>query len=97
MSGNNTEQSWMCAVAFAEAGEWETARSMIPQPRKSQWARLFEQAFMAAAFAEEGLPEEAKRIMDDRPQSSRRIRKFLDSVGLRDARATYGVVDGAAW
>ena len=85
------ERSWMCAVTFAEAGEWETARSMTPLPTKSRWANYFEQVFMAVAFAEEGMPEEALRLVAKK-QPSKRIKNFVNSIGLRDARMTYGVM-----
>lgn len=87
----DNNRSWMSAVTFAEAGEWETARSMIPLPTKSRWAEIFEQTFMAAAFAEEGMHEEAQRLIAPE-QQGKRIRKFLESTGLRHARMTYGVL-----
>lgn len=93
---SNNERSWMGAVTFAEAGEWETARAMTPLPRKSRWAEFFEQTMMAVAFAEEGLPEEAKRLAGmKRPQ--KRINNFLDSIGLRrDVRMTYAILQESA-
>jgi len=96
-SETNNDRSWMDAVTFAEAGEWETARSMAPLPTKSKWAEFFEQVFMAAAFAEEGLHEEAKQLMGMKRQPPQRIKNFLDSIGLRDVRMTYGILqEGAA-
>ena len=93
----HTERCWMDAVTFAEAGEWETARTMIPLPSKSKWSELFEKVFMAVAFAEEGMPEEAKRIMGAKPAVPKRINNFLHSIGLQNARMAYGVLqEGAA-
>lgn len=94
---NNIERSWMDAVTFAEAGEWETARTMVPLPMKSKWAAFFEQTFMAVAFAEEGLHEEAQILAGTKRQAPKRIKSFLDSIGLRDVRMTYGILqEGAA-
>lgn len=93
----NSERSWMCAVTFAEAGEWETARAMTPLPSKSRWAEVFEQTMMAVAFAEEGLHEEAKRLAGINQRPQKRINNFLDSIGLRrDARVTYAILQESA-
>jgi hypothetical protein len=55
------EKSVMTAVTFAEAGEWETARWYAAPPGKARpWAWI-ERHLVAAAFAEEGLHEEALR------------------------------------
>ncbi len=58
----DSEKSWMTAVTFAEAGEWETARYYAPHPRKSRLLAWIERHLEAAAFAEEGLHDEAMRI-----------------------------------
>lgn len=93
----NSDRSWMSAVTFAEAGEWETARAMTPLPGKSRWADLFEQTFMAVAFAEEGMHEEAKRLADMKQQSQNGIHNFLDSIGLRrDVRMAYAILQERA-
>ena len=92
----NSERSWMNAVTFAEAGEWETAITMTPLPTKSKWAEFFEQTFMAVAFAEEGMNEEAQRLVGMKQQPSKRIKNFLDSIGLRDVRMTYGSLQEGA-
>lgn len=92
----NNERSWMAAVTFAEAGEWETARSLVPLPAKRKWVERLEQIFMAVAFAEEGMHEEAKRLLGMKQQPPR-INNFLDSIGLRGVRMTYGILqEGAA-
>jgi len=92
-----SERSWMSAVTFAEAGEWETARAMTPLPTKSRWAELFEQTMMAVAFAEEGLHDEAKRLAGMKQQPQKRINNFLDSIGLRrDVRMTYAILQESA-
>lgn len=90
---SNSDRSWMSAVTFAEAGEWETARALTPLTAKSRWAELFEQIMMAAAFAEEGLSEEAKLLAGLNRQPQKRINNFLDSIGLRhNVRMTYAVL-----
>jgi len=86
------ERSWMVAVTFAEAGEWETARRMTPLPSKSRWSQFWEQTFMAVAFAEEGMPEEAMRLVGAKEQLPKRISTFLDSIGLRDVKMAYGIL-----
>jgi len=97
-NGKNNERNWMDAVTFAEAGEWETAISMTPLPTKSKWAQFFEQIFMAVAFAEEGLHEEALLLAGMKKQAPKRIESFLDSIGLRNVKMTYGVLqEEAVW
>jgi hypothetical protein len=94
---NMTERNWMNAVTFAEAGEWETAIAMTPLPSKRKWAQFFEQVFMAVAFAEEGLHEEALILAGAKTQAPKRIKSFLDSIGLQNVRMTYGILqEGAA-
>lgn len=94
----DNDRSWMSAVTFAEAGEWETARTMIPLPSKNRWAEFLERTFMAVAFAEAGMPEEAVRLVGMKQQAPKRIKTFLESIGLRDARITYGVLqEEAVW
>lgn len=61
MKPTDDEKNVMTAVTFAEAGEWETARWYAAPPGKARpWAWI-ERHLVAAAFAEEGLPEEALR------------------------------------
>ena len=85
------DRSWMSAVTFAEAGEWETALSMTPLPAaKGRWAEFLEKTFMAVAFAEEGMPDEALRLVGAKAHPQRRIATFLDSIGLRDVKMAYG-------
>jgi hypothetical protein len=90
------ERSWMVAVTFAEAGEWETARAMTPLPRKSKWAAFLEQAFMAVAYAEEGMHEEAQRIVGMKQRPPKRISSFIESLGLQNARLAYGIMQEGA-
>lgn len=56
-------QSWTTAITFAEAGEWETARSFMPVSRRNPVIAWFENLCMAVTFAEQGMHDEAVRIM----------------------------------
>ena len=62
-------KDWWIAVAFAEAGEWDTAREMIPDSEPKTETGWLGRIFAAVAFAEEGLHDEALRIAggDKRP------------------------------
>jgi len=65
--GKTTErfQDWMKAITFAEAGEWETAQTMIPAPLTSSTISMTENIFMAAAFAEAGEWETARQMIPE--------------------------------
>lgn len=93
-------QGWMMAVTFAEAGEWDTARKMIPPAKGKHVLGLILKTFMAAAFAEEGLHAEALRMLDGQSQhkhpAHHSIRDFLDTIGLSDVPVTYAVVAARA-
>lgn len=89
-------RGWMMAITFAEAGEWETAREMLPATGRKKEAGYLERAFMAVAFAEEGMPEEAVRIMDNQPHHVPGLGDFLDAIGLRGVPVTYAVLAGRA-
>jgi len=53
-NSQHQKKSWMAAVAFAEAGEWDTAREMMPVgPRRAEVTSL-DRLFAAASFAEAG-------------------------------------------
>jgi hypothetical protein len=55
-------KDWWSAVAFAEVGEWDTAREMIPDSKPNTEIGWLGRIFAAVAFAEEGLHDEALRI-----------------------------------
>jgi hypothetical protein len=88
----NTFQQWMSAITFAEAGEWETARQMSPVCAQKSIISQFDQTFMATAFAEEGLYDEAVRIAEDVDCQTAAIDTFLQSLGLDGVRTTYLVL-----
>ena len=88
----NPEQGWMNAITFAEAGEWDIAREMMPKGRDPHAISWFQKTFMAAAFAEEGLHAEALLVMDSPvPAANTANDAFLRSLGLNGIRMTYGV------
>ncbi len=85
-------QGWTNAITFAEAGEWDTARRMMPKGRDRHAIGWLQKIFMAAAFAEEGMQDEARRIMNSpRPVAATSADAFLHNLGLGGIRMTYGV------
>ena len=87
----NAFQKWMTAITFAEAGEWETAKKMMPVTIRSRAINRFEKIFMAAAFAEEGLHAEAITLAERSSLQAPSGDDFLRSLGLGGIRMTYGV------
>ncbi len=84
MNPTDDERSWMTAVTFAEAGEWETARLYAPRPRKGRLLAWIERHIVAAAFAEEGLHEDALRIAGiERPADDDALDAILGGRGIR--------------
>lgn len=88
----------MAAVAFAEAGERETALKMAGlEPADSGYlsriANQIERTFAEVAFAEANCPEYCHTSVKQ-PQKKRRpvtLARFLKDVGLQDARVSYCV------
>lgn len=86
-------QSWTTAITFAEAGEWQTARSFMPPTRRSRLAAWLEKTAMAVAFAEADMAEEALRCVAPADATApAAVRSFLELCGLDQAHLTYGVV-----
>jgi len=84
-------QDNMMAAAFAEAGEWDTAREMAPESELNAKLTWFDKIFMAVAFAEAGLPDEAVRMTEFK--AAPRVKaSILDELGLSGVRMTYGTV-----
>jgi len=86
------QSSWMTAITFAEAGEWQTALELIGVGGSGRMNRMVEKHFTAAAFAEAGLHEEALEILDGRMKPGKDINDFLVAIGLHDVRVTYAVL-----
>lgn len=85
--------SWMNAVTFAEAGEFETARQMMPVTQKAgNTLTWFDKVFMSVTFAEAGLQEEAIDIMKVKPVETSGAADFLETIGLKGVRITYGTM-----
>jgi hypothetical protein len=85
-------EAWFAAVAFAEQGEYETARQVAASPirevgKAPRILPSLSTTFAAAAFAEENCPEEALEILS----GSRRRNSFLEGVGLTGVRVRYGL------
>ena len=52
-------KNWMSAITFAEAGEWATAREMMPDGMVNKKISWFSSIFMAVAFAENDMRDDA--------------------------------------
>ena len=86
-------EAWSSAVAFAEAGERETALEFVDavasrDRERTTVAQHVSDAFSAVAFAEEGCHEMAREIME----SGKGPKGFLERVGLKDVPVHYAVV-----
>ena len=91
----------MAAVAFAEAGEWDTARRLSPGARPGRLRAWLERHLVAAALAEEGLHEEAVRTLRPPPPAPPRAPPRpvdpLDALlAARGVRMLAGVAPSAA-
>lgn len=91
--GHMVYRSWMNAITFAEAGEWETARAMIPpaRPTGREVTSLF-RIFAAAALAEGGMPMAAITFLEHAQLEKPEQEDFLKVLGLDRFRLTYGVM-----
>lgn len=89
-------QRWFAAVAFAEAGERETALEMIGVPaavakNPAGVMQTLSTSFAAAAFAEANCHDMAAEILG----TKRRNKTFLETLGLTGVRIWYGVAPAA--
>lgn len=85
--------SWMNAVTFAEAGEFETARQMMPEAQKgTAMLTQFDKLFTAVTFAEAGLHEEAIDMLKVTAPENSGQADFLETIGLKGIRITYGTM-----
>lgn len=85
-------RNWMTAITFAEAGEWDTARDMMPASGPKNEISLLQKIFMAVAFAEAGLHDVALHLIDNQQHDHHYAEDFLEAVGLRGVRVTYAVI-----
>lgn len=92
------DRDLMTAVAFAEVGEWDTARKLLPRPAPGRLRAWLERHLVAAALAEEGLQEEAVRTARAlAPPAPARAADFIDTLlAARGVRMLCGVAPAAA-
>lgn len=83
-------QKMAMAVTYAEAGEWDTARELVPESKPRTSLNWLEGHFAAVAYAESGLWEEAVRISSGRGVSRPMGKDFYESLGLKGVRLTFG-------
>lgn len=91
-SNNEFKGNWMVAAAFAEAGEWETARTMIPEKKSATEVSWLSRIFSAVAFAEEGLADEALRLLGKERRQPVYVFDELHDLGLSMIHIRYGTV-----
>ena len=94
MGSSSKFEQMMTAITFAEAGEFETARGLMPVDRTAGATRLgwFERIFAAVALAEGGLHEDAMRLSRFEPVSVVSAADFLSTVGLKGVKVHYAVM-----
>ena len=86
-------QKIMMAAPFAEAGEWDTAKDMTPDPDISLEPTWLNKVFMAATFAESGLYDEALNFLEPRVYGNRGFNAAISKdLGLQGIRLLYGTV-----
>jgi|YelNatPaOPRAMG01_1025707.scaffolds.fasta_scaffold00280_35 hypothetical protein len=90
-----TFERLMSAVTFSEAGEWETAKELYPGAKRPLGIlERIRSYFVAQAFAEEGLQDEALRILGTQRKRETEVtlEGFLEDVGLRNVQFHFVVV-----
>jgi hypothetical protein len=86
-------QKIMAAAAFAEAGEWNTAREMTPDAEISREPGWLHKVFTAITFAESNLHEEALFLLEQAAAASRtRHESLAVELGLKGVRLVYCTV-----
>jgi len=86
-------QKIMMAATFAEAGEWNTAREMIPDAELSRQPLWISKIFMAVTFAESGLHDEAVGFLNPAAAKKRGFNsEIIENLGLKGVRLMYGTV-----
>ena len=86
---------WMTAISFAEAGEFEMARQMIPEQRGEPQLTTIEKYSMAVAFAEAGEFETARQIIQEQKEEGQRA-TLLEDYFMAVAFAEEGLHEEAA-
>ena len=83
----------MAAAAFAEAGEWDTARELTPETELSREPTWLNKVFMAVTFAESGLYDEAVRYLGPAVFGKNDFNgELAANLGLKGVRLMYGTV-----
>lgn len=86
-------RAWMCAVAFAEAGEWDTARELMPASEANRQVSWLERQFAAVAFAEADLQMAAVEVAEGSGPAARTPGlDVLAECGLRGIYLSFGTV-----
>jgi hypothetical protein len=85
-------QKMAMSATFAEAGEWDTARELLPESKPRTSLNWLESHFSAVAFAESGLPEEAVRISSGRENFRSPGNDFYETLGLKGVHLSFGYV-----
>ncbi|HET8539928.1 MAG TPA: hypothetical protein VFL83_08655 [Anaeromyxobacter sp.] len=95
-SADDRTDVWV-AVTFAEAGEWDTARRYAPRPGRSRVGAWLERHLLAAALAEEGLRDDAVRLVGNGPPPAAGEEDALDALlRAHGLRMSFGVLSPAA-
>lgn len=86
-------QKNMAAAAFAESGEWDAAREIIPAAKISPDPTWLDNIFAAITFAEKGLHNEARHFL----KPARNFRTdftppVMEELGLKGVRLMYGTI-----
>lgn len=85
-------QKLSMAVTYAEAGEWDTARELLPESKPRTTLNWFESHFAAVAFAESGLREEAVQITSGKGVAGAPGYDMYERLGLRGVHLSFGYV-----
>ncbi len=86
-------QDMMMAVTFAEAGEWDTAREIMPEVRRTANITWFDKIFTAVTFAESGLYNEALNMIEPREKGRGSSRSDFSELGIPGAHLAFGTID----
>ncbi len=88
-------EAWFSAVAFAEAGEHQTALELVnttpamaPATENAGVIQALNTYFAAAAFAEADCANMAMEMV----AGGKRKRSFLEDIGLQGVNVRYGLV-----